>query len=79
MTWESFDSDPSEAVFSVYVIAPFSENAMVLLWEFVSPVAEAVEAQTSAVVRTAEPALFRAGTQELPCYILDVQFPLGRG
>ncbi|WP_435582917.1 hypothetical protein [Amycolatopsis thermoflava] len=76
LTWDGYGPAATSATFPVFVIVAKNERALERLWEFVGPVAAAVDTVADAVVQTADPGTFPTGTQELPCYSLSVEVSL---
>lgn len=75
LEWEGVCVGPTSARWLVYVIVPADERAMERLWELVEPVADAIDG-TPAVVIRADPGVYAAGTQDLPCYEFQVEVSL---
>jgi hypothetical protein len=76
LVWESYGAGPATATFAVFVMVAMDDKALERLWEYVTPVAEAVESVADAVVRSADPGVYAAGTTDLPCYTLQVEMSL---
>lgn len=74
-------SAPSDARFTVHLIAPFDEHALGRLQDMVMQVTEKVEEIPDAVIApldfgTATPGTISSGGSELPEYRLNVDFAL---
>jgi len=76
LTWDGYGSAPAAATFPVFVIVGMDDRALERLWEFVAPVAAAVDTVEDAVVQSADPGTFPSGAQDLPCYSLSVEVSL---
>jgi hypothetical protein len=78
--WEDGNPAPSSARFLIYVVENQTAGAIERLWDLLPIVAQAIDANTTAVVDPASGALpgvyIAAGTQQLPCYELVVEVPL---
>lgn len=66
----------TDATFSVFIVVGMDDRALERLQQFVTPVADALDAITDAVVRTATPGVYNSGSQDLPCYTLNVEVSL---
>lgn len=76
LAWEGYGGGPATATFAVFVMVAMDDKALERLWEYVTPVSEAVESVAAAVVRGADPGVYAAGTTDLPCYTLQVEMSL---
>ncbi|WP_435583377.1 hypothetical protein [Amycolatopsis thermoflava] len=76
LNWEGYGSAPATATFPVIVVVAMDDRALEQLWKLVTPVATAVDTVPDAVVQTADPGVFNAGNQDLPCYTLSVEVSL---
>lgn len=68
--------EPTQATFTVFVVAPLDERAPERMYRAVQPFVEAIDGVTDAVVRNAVPSMYLAGSQDLPCYSLSVEVSL---
>lgn len=66
----------TDATFLVYVVVAANAQALPKLWDLVPPAYEAIEANSDGVVRRADPGVWTAGTADLPCYEIAVEYPL---
>lgn len=76
LTWDSFGNGPDSASFPVFVVLDASDRATERLWSLVPIVATTIGEASNGVVTRAEPGVFNAGTSQLPCYQLSVDYPL---
>ncbi|NIH81691.1 hypothetical protein [Amycolatopsis viridis] len=76
LTWDGYGSAPTTATFPVFLIVAMDERALELLWQLVTPVTAALDTVQDAVVQSADPGTFPAGSQNLPCYSFSVEVSL---
>lgn len=76
LAWEAYALAPTTATFPVFLVTALDDRALERLFAFLVPVAEALDAVADAAVQTANPGTYVAGTQELPCYTLNVEVAL---
>lgn len=77
LTFSNYNSSlPTEAEFSVYVIAKADGYALAALETAVSEVINAIWAVPNAVVAQALPGTFTTGNTDLPCYVLTAEVSL---
>lgn len=77
LTWDGFDSDPTTATFTVYIVVPASDRAQEQLQDVLPAVATAVDRVPDAVVKSARPGIWKAGSADLPTYEMSVHVSLG--
>lgn len=73
LTFEAVCSEPTSLTFTVFLVVPLDAMTVDRLWDLISPVTQAIEDHADAVVTTADPGVYLAGTAELPCYALTVE------
>ncbi|OXM73085.1 MULTISPECIES: hypothetical protein [Amycolatopsis] len=76
LTWDGYGPAPTTATFLVFLVVAVDERALERLWQFVGPVAAALDTVQDAVVQSADPGAYPAGSQNLPCYSLSVEVSL---
>lgn len=76
LDWTGFCGDPTEATFAVFLIEAMDDRSLERLWVWVAPVSVAVDSVQDAVVRSANPGVYEAGTTSMPCYVLNVEVSL---
>jgi hypothetical protein len=76
LTWGAYSGGPSAATFFVFLVVDVGDRSAETLWEFITPVAEAIESVRGAVVHSADPNVFNSGNAELPCYSFTVEVSL---
>lgn len=80
VTWDVYDAEPTSAQFEVILAVAADERAVARLFELLPLVVAALEfSQAEAVVRKAEPDVWRVGTTELPCYAIVTDVGLAGG
>jgi hypothetical protein len=72
LAWETGCNGPTSARFLIYAVVDSNERAVEKLWDLVGLVADAIDA-TEAVVISADPAVYRSGTTDLPCYEITTE------
>lgn len=74
LSWDGYEPEPTEAVFEVVLAVAATERAIEQLEELRPLVTAALDESTAdAVVKTAEPGLWRSGNTELPCYFIRIE------
>jgi hypothetical protein len=76
LVWESSSPLPTDAHFGVIVCVSFDDRGVELLETLVPAVVAAIESVDDAVVTSAVPNKFDAGTQEMLCYQIQVEVSL---
>jgi hypothetical protein len=66
----------TSVTFPVFLIVAMDNRAQTELWELVEPVAAAIEGVDGATISSADPAVYQAGSQELPAYSFIVEMSL---
>jgi hypothetical protein len=78
LTWDGYRDEPTEAVYEVVLAVKADELAIERLFDLLGVVTQAIdraghEGRVDAVVRTAEPGVWRVGNLELPCYFIRTE------
>jgi hypothetical protein len=73
LSWDGFEIDPTEAVFEVILAVAADEKAIERLFDLLPQVTNALDQAEDAVVKSAEPGVWRAGASELPAYFIRVE------
>ena len=66
----------TSAEFPVFLVVPFDEQAQAKLWEFVEPVAAALESIADTTVSAADPTIYTSGKADLPAYSFTAEMSL---
>lgn len=74
MTWDGYVAAPTEAAFELVLAVAATPEAIASLYDLLPQVTEAVDnSDVDAVVKSAEPGLWRTGTTELPAYFIRIE------
>jgi hypothetical protein len=73
LTWDGYVDAPTEAVFEVVLAVRADAHAIERLFDLLPLVTEALDGAENAVVKEAEPSVWRVGTAELPCYLIRTE------
>jgi hypothetical protein len=76
LTYDSNCLGPSGMSVEVFVIAAASDITIHNLIALERGVADAIDANTDAVVRSSAPGVWRRGSTDLPAYVIQVDVPL---
>jgi hypothetical protein len=77
LTWDAYEDDPTESVFECVLVVAADDRALARLFELLPQVTRALdESAAEAVVKSAEPGIWRVGTAELPAYFIRVEVAL---
>lgn len=76
LDWEGYGGGPTTATIQVFLVVGSTDRALPQMLKYIGPISEAVDSVTNAVVETAIPTLFQAGTTDLPCYAISVAVSL---
>lgn len=79
LTGEGYVPEPTSATFPVFLVVSLGDQTIATLNRLVYPVWQAIEENTDGTISRATPGSYVDGTTELPCYIFDIDYPLGRG
>src|SRR5205807_407367 len=64
------------ATFPIFLVVAMDDRAQLRLWELAEPVAAAIESVTGAAITSADPDIYVAGAQQLPCYAFTTEMSL---
>jgi hypothetical protein len=77
LVWEGSCGGPTSGSWPLYLVASLTEFSVDRLLSLIGPCVEAIEQETSAVVRNATPGIYPAGQQgDLPCYLIETEMGL---
>jgi hypothetical protein len=76
LDWEGYCPQPTSATIQVFLVVGQNDRALPQMLKYISPVSDALDGVTDAVVRTAIPTIFRVGSTDLPCYAISVEISL---
>lgn len=76
--WDYLDTQPSRALFRLYVVSRADDRMLERLWGFLPDVVEAVASYDRAAVQSgpANAGVFSSGGTDLPAYIVSVDVAL---
>ena len=74
MSWDGYAAAPTEASFELVLAVAADERAVETLYDLLPQVTETIDGSTvDAVVKSAEPGVWRVGAVELPAYFITVE------
>lgn len=74
MTWDGYATAPTEASFELVLAVAADERALEALYDLLPQVTETIDGSSvDAVVKSAEPGVWRVGAVELPAYFITVE------
>lgn len=74
MTWDGYVTAPTEASFELVLAVAADERALEALYDLLPQVTETIDGSSvDAVVKSAEPGVWRVGAVELPAYFITVE------
>lgn len=77
LSFEAYDpGTATSATFPVFLVVPLDDRAQKRLWDYVEPVAAALEGLSAVTVGTAEPGMYESGSVPLPSYTFTVEMSL---
>jgi hypothetical protein len=76
LDWEGYAAQPTSATIQVFLVVAQNDRALPQMLKYLPSVSDALDAVTDAVVRTATPTIFQAGSTDLPCYAISVEISL---
>lgn len=78
LSWDGYITEPTESVYEVVLAVKADEHAVQRLFELLPLVTAAIDGarqthNVDAVVKTAEPGVWRVGNTELPAYFIRTE------
>lgn len=76
LAFEAYCLEPTSATFPLYLVVKFDDRVLERMWSFVPTIAAAVDKVPGAAVTRADPGVFNANGQDMPCYEITTEVAL---